>query len=442
MGNSQLGECRSICGFDLITSEDLRKTSLQRDSFKKPLIKSCSTLPATQNVLDQDPLPEDKSKIVEITPLKSANTKKNPNFQYNFKDVKEGKEKQNLSEYDFKIIQILADGRYGRVCAVKLDQSEEMYTMKIICKKRVRNGSETGVEIIEKDILEKAHHAFIPKLLHTFENERKFFLVMEYLEGGELHKILHKLTRFSEEITRFYAAEALLALEYLHEELKVIYNNLEPENVLLDQGGHIRLTDFDQAQKIENIENQKLLNLKDNLPSLVINKVPTEVMSDYWKLGYFIYELLTGIKPYKYGGKSLEEIEKQISSKSLSWPKFISKSARDLIERLINPKVEERLGFNGIQDIKNHNFFAGINWDKLLHKSVYPPFNPMQFKENLQEEEEIEEESEDIYNTSLEVENENENKTKKNTNFLDILSASLPRQGLHDKSPENISRSS
>ena len=103
---------------------------------------------------------------------------------------------------------------------------------------------------------------------------------------------------------------------------------MEPENVLLDQGGHIRLTDFDQAQKIENIENQKLLNLKDNLPSLVINKVPTEVMSDYWKLvkllfisnglnskkGYFIYELLTGIKPYKYGGKSLEEIEKQISS--------------------------------------------------------------------------------------------------------------------------------
>jgi len=114
--------------------------------------------------------------------------------------------------------------------------------------------------LVEKSILLRAHHPFIPKLSYEFENEKNVFLVLEYVEGGmnlrlillnflgDLFSILKNFNRFSEEITRFYSAEIILALEYLHKHMNVIYRDLKPENILFDEDGHIRLIDFGLAQ--------------------------------------------------------------------------------------------------------------------------------------------------------------------------------------------------
>lgn len=114
MGNTQVNNCRSICGFDIISSGDLRKTSLHkaslhRESFKKPVIKTQTTISATptQNNLDQGHFPDEKDKSTEMTPLRSANSKRSPNgFHYQFKETKDTKEKQNLADHDFQIIQV------------------------------------------------------------------------------------------------------------------------------------------------------------------------------------------------------------------------------------------------------------------------------------------------------------------------------------------------
>lgn len=99
------------------------------------------------------------------------------------------------------------------------------------------------LNIAEREILEKLQHPFIVKLHYAFQTPKKLYFVMDFLNGGELFQHLKREVRFSEERTRFYIAEVILAIEFLHDN-GVIYRDLKPENVLLDYRGHIKLTDF------------------------------------------------------------------------------------------------------------------------------------------------------------------------------------------------------
>ena len=103
-------------------------------------------------------------------------------------------------------------------------------------------------------ILEKIRNPFIVRLHYAFQTPEKLYFVMDFLNGGELFYHLRREQRFSEDRTRFYAAEILVALECLHEN-GIIYRDLKPENVLLDSEGHIKLTDFGLS-KIKQTENE------------------------------------------------------------------------------------------------------------------------------------------------------------------------------------------
>jgi len=268
-----------------------------------------------------------------------------------------------LTEKDFRILEIIQTERFGKVYLAKKIDDDKLYAMKIICKKRIANLGLAEAVKLEEEIFAKAHHESIPKLEFTFENDKKIFLVQDYTETTKLSEKLETLHRLSEEITKFYSAEILTTLEYLHEELDIIYNDLRVENIFLDSKGHVIFNEFAVAKRLV----AGLLS-----PA----KANQSKMTDFWQFGCLLYQLLTG-------HKDLENTKEGSSELKYKWPASVSMTARDLITRLLNPKIEERLGYNGAEEIKKHAFFNGTKWNKIGHRMVYPPITPaIKRKEN------------------------------------------------------------
>jgi serine/threonine protein kinase len=324
--------------------------------------------------------------------LSRVSTKKETTKEIETPSSRNEKEKALVTEKDFRIVQVLKSGKNYRVYLVKRENEEKVYAMKLIGKKKMEKICISDQVSMEKDILERAKNPFIPKLEWYFENQKKIFFVMEFVEGGgKLKHILRKLSRFSEEITRFYSSEIILVLEYLHNDLQVSYNDVRLRNFLLDEQGHIKLLDYSQAKRLAGSESPKDTgNISSNTLKETNCTNCCEEFTDFQGLGFLIYEMLTGKKPFSEGGDDPATLEDVSPTSHLSWPTYVSKNAKDLVTRLISKDFGESLHFEDIGEIKRHPFFSQVNWEKMQNKSVYPPLVPAEYKGDSDEFEDLE----------------------------------------------------
>ena len=206
-------------------------------------------------------------------------------------------------------------GTFARVCLVRpaaattpLDQepNPEVYALKILRKTEVIKLKQVDHVRHERAVLaDVAGHPFITNLLASFSDRDSLYMLLDYVPGGELFSYLRKLRRFDEPVARFYAAEIVLVLEYLHEHQGgVAYRDLKPENLLLDRDGHIKLVDFGFAKRLGHhkddcpVETYTLCGTPEYLaPEVIHNKGHTTAV-DWWALGILIYEFLTGYPPF------------------------------------------------------------------------------------------------------------------------------------------------
>jgi len=213
----------------------------------------------------------------------------------------------------------------------------------------------------------------------AFQSNNKLYFVMDYVNGGELFYHLQKNGRFQEDRARFYAAEMILALECLHNN-GVIYRYLKPENILVDSQGHLRITDFGLS-KIKEKEEEVAFSFcgtPEYIAPEIIRGAGYGKEIDYWSLGLIIYEMLSGINPFKQKGlNKYQKIKMVIESEILMFDIF-SKNTCSLLQGLLKKDPKKRLGSGktGIQEIKKHAFFKKIDWDALLNKKIEPPFKP------------------------------------------------------------------
>lgn len=151
----------------------------------------------------------------------------------------------------------------------------------------------------------KFTHPFIMKLQFSFQDENHLYFIMEFINGGELFYHLKKDKKFSEERAKFYAAEIILALEYLHKE-GVVYRDVKPENILIDSEGHVRLTDFGLSKgglEQSNGHTESFCGTTEYLAPEIINSKTYGYSVDWYSLGLVIYEMLCGHNPFKTGQK-------------------------------------------------------------------------------------------------------------------------------------------
>ena len=253
-----------------------------------------------------------------------------------------------------------------------------MYKVKVIDRR-----SEFSI-MSERNLLSKLHHPFIVNIYFAFQDFSKLYLVMDLLTGGDLrYHIAHK-KRFTEQETRFFISNIILSLEYIHKQ-NIIHRDIKPENLVLDNNGYVRLTDFGVAKINEQDNSSETSGTPGYMAPEVILVQNHSFPSDFFALGVIGYEFMMGFRPYL--GRSRKEIKQLIISHQAKIKKEElvegwSIESMDFINSLLQRKPYKRLGYNSIDEIKNHPWMGCINWESLNKKELLAPFIPCGNKEN------------------------------------------------------------
>ncbi|KAF2126265.1 camp-dependent protein kinase A [Dothidotthia symphoricarpi CBS 119687] len=276
---------------------------------------------------------------------------------------------------DFQIQRTLGTGSFGRVHLVQSKHNQRFYAVKVLKKAQVIKMKQVEHTNDERRMLQQVKHPFLITLWGTFQDSKNLYMVMDFVEGGELFSLLRKSQRFPNPVAKFYAAEVTLALDYLHSH-NIIYRDLKPENLLLDRHGHLKITDFGFAKEVPDIT-WTLCGTPDYLAPEVVASKGYNKSVDWWSLGILIFEMLCGFTPFWDGGSPMKIYENILKSR-VKYPPYIHPDAHDLLQKLITPDLTKRLGnlHGGSKDVMNHPWFAEVTWDRLQKKDIDAPYVP------------------------------------------------------------------
>ena len=280
---------------------------------------------------------------------------------------------------DFKGLLQLGKGSFGEVYLVEKLDSGEQFALKVLRKDKVLGNNLVRYAFTERNILSLINHPYIVRLKYAFQTPEKLAFVMEYCPGGDLGTHLAREKHFTEEKSRFYTVEILLALEELHKH-GIVFRDLKPENVVLDHDGHAKLTDFGLSKEGCE-EGQVLRSFCGSVAYLapeMLRRAGHNRSVDWYLLGVVLYELIVGTPPYYSNNR--DQLFNNIQRGKLVLPKTMSEEAKSLIKALLHRDPAKRLGASkkDAEDIKDHPFFNGINWADFLSRSVpAPPTKPV-----------------------------------------------------------------
>ena len=279
---------------------------------------------------------------------------------------------QQLSINQFKIISVLGRGCYGKVMLCQKVNTNELYAIKSIHKKRIMEAGKSHFVIRERDILMKSNHPFLIHLCFAFQTPSKVYLGLEYASGGKLFYYMNKVGSIPLKDVRLYIAEIALALDYLHS-INVIYRDLKPENILFDDCGHIKLTDFGLSKEIPMSEKTSTFcGTSEYLSPELVMKIPYNYSIDFWALGILAYEMLNQTTPFY--DDNLDKTYDNILHAEPVFPSDMDPKIVDLIKKLLSKNPSKRPTFD---EIKSHPFFEGLNWDKVYNQEYMPGFIPL-----------------------------------------------------------------
>uniref|UniRef100_A0A6I8N9Q7 Protein kinase C n=1 Tax=Ornithorhynchus anatinus TaxID=9258 RepID=A0A6I8N9Q7_ORNAN len=293
---------------------------------------------------------------------------------------------QGLGLQDFDLIRVIGRGSYAKVLLVRLKKNDQIYAMKVVKKELVHDDEDIDWVQTEKHVFEQASsNPFLVGLHSCFQTTSRLFLVIEYVNGGDLMFHMQRQRKLPEEHARFYAAEICIALNFLHER-GIIYRDLKLDNVLLDAEGHIKLTDYGMCK--EGLGPGDTTSTFCGTP----NYIAPEILRgeeygfsvDWWALGVLMFEMMAGRSPFDIitdnpDMNTEDYLFQVILEKPIRIPRFLSVKASHVLKGFLNKDPKERLGCQpqtGFSDIKSHTFFRSIDWDMLEKKQALPPFQP------------------------------------------------------------------
>lgn len=309
-----------------------------------------------------------------------------------------------LGKDDFEPLKVIGRGAYGEVRLVQKKDTGHVYAMKILKKSEMLAREQVAHVRAERDILEKADNPWVVKMFYSFQDSINLYLIMEFLPGGDLMTLLMKKEILTHEQTQFYIAECLLAIDSIHQ-IGFIHRDIKPDNLLLDDRGHVKLSDFglctglkkahsteyyrqltpskanpsdftnspgpihDSKRKREHWQKNRrqlaysTVGTPDYIaPEVFLNKGYQKTV-DWWSLGVIMYECLIGYAPF------CSDTNTETYHKIMSWQTTlefpvetpITNEARSLIQSLCCHS-RDRLGKESVDEIKKHSFFNNVDW--------------------------------------------------------------------------------
>ncbi|XP_074987427.1 serine/threonine-protein kinase 32A isoform X3 [Caretta caretta] len=253
-----------------------------------------------------------------------------------------------------------------------------MYAMKYMNKQKCVERNEVRNVFKELQIMQGLEHPFLVNLWYSFQDEEDMFMVVDLLLGGDLRYHLQQNVRFQEGTVKLFICELALALDYLQGR-HIIHRDMKPDNILLDEHGHVHITDFNIATILaKGMQVTTIAGTKPYMAPEMFNSTKSTGYSfavDWWSLGITAYELLRGRRPYHIrSNTSTNEIAHVFRTATVMYPAAWSKEMMSLLKKLLEPNPEAR--FSQLKDIQDFPYLADINWDAVLQKRIMPGFIP------------------------------------------------------------------
>ncbi|XP_057170377.1 RAC-beta serine/threonine-protein kinase isoform X8 [Ursus arctos] len=292
-------------------------------------------------------------------------------------EVAVSKARAKVTMNDFDYLKLLGKGTFGKVILVREKASGRYYAMKILRKEVIIAKDEVAHTVTESRVLQNTRHPFLTALKYAFQTHDRLCFVMEYANGGELFFHLSRERVFTEERARFYGAEIVSALEYLHSR-DVVYRDIKLENLMLDKDGHIKITDFGLCK--EGISDGATMKTFCGTPEYLAPEVLEDNdygrAVDWWGLGVVMYEMMCGRLPFY--NQDHERLFELILMEEIRFPRTLSPEAKSLLAGLLKKDPKQRLGGgpSDAREVMEHRFFLSVNWQDVVQKKLLPPFKP------------------------------------------------------------------
>lgn len=307
----------------------------------------------------------------------------------NFKNTEEDEEGHEngakVQLEDFEPLTVLGQGAYGKVYLVRHKVTNKLFAQKQVRKPAINMSEEADIKrhvdrtLSERQILTNiTHHPNIVKLFYALHDHEKFYLILEYIPGGELfhHLSTNGTNVFKEDDVAFYAAQMALAMRHLHQ-LGIVYRDLKPENCLLDSQGHLVLTDFGLSKDIDsNNKCTSIIGTPEYMAPEVLKGESYAYAVDWWSLGCVIFDMMSGKPPFT--GSSHKNIQDKILKNKVNVPFYFSMDAKDIVNKLLNKNPAKRFAVDEKwTQFQKHRFFRKINWAALEKQTATPPIQPV-----------------------------------------------------------------
>jgi serine/threonine protein kinase len=308
---------------------------------------------------------------------------------------------------DWDLVKIIGEGAFGQVFQVErkcinesFHDDNRSYALKMLSKYQLVCDGQVDVVIMEKKLLQRAsQHPFVVKLLAAWQDENLIYLLQEFVQGGELYSLMlgdddPKVSRgdalpprkeLPEQNVKFYAACIAEALHYLHSKCNIVYRDLKPENVLLDDRGYPLLIDLGAAKLLTDDSEYQTYTLCGTPRYVAPEQLAGSGHSfgvDHWALAVLVYEMLSSVHPFDaWDGTDEVSLYNSIVDDSYpSLPHFVSQNARDWVDQLLVKDPIQRMGCslskNDRSDLQLHPWLSEMNVAALRRRAVRSPWVP------------------------------------------------------------------
>lgn len=280
----------------------------------------------------------------------------------------------NSSITAFTREKVLGTGGFGIVYLVKHNATNKYYAMKSLEKEKVVRYKQIEHTYSEMKILCAVNFPFVVNMKFYFKDNVYLYFVLPFVAGGELFSYLQKAGKFQENVSKFYASQVLLALEYLHA-CDLVYRDLKPENILIDITGYIKITDFGFCKVVKD-RTWTLCGTPEYLaPEIILSRGYGKAV-DWWSFGILIFEMTSGNPPF-YASDPMQTYESIVAGKYFA-PAYFSPELKDILSKLLQTDITRRLGNlkNGALDIKDHKWLQIMDWEKIVNRRLPPPIVP------------------------------------------------------------------
>uniref|UniRef100_A0A3F2YWJ4 G protein-coupled receptor kinase n=1 Tax=Anopheles epiroticus TaxID=199890 RepID=A0A3F2YWJ4_9DIPT len=294
-------------------------------------------------------------------------------------------EAQPVTYKTFRMYRVLGKGGFGEVCACQVRATGKMYACKKLEKKRIKKRKGESMVLIEKQILQKINSRFVVNLAYAYETKDALCLVLTIMNGGDLKFHIYNMggePGFELSRARFYAAEVVCGLEHLHQQ-GIVYRDCKPENILLDDHGHVRISDLGLAVEIPEGEMVRgRVGTVGYMAPEVIDNEKYSFSPDWFSFGCLLYEMIEGQAPFRARKEKVkrEEVDRRVKEDPEKYSHKFSDDAKSLCQQLLVKAVKSRLGCrngrHGAREVKLNPFFNSINWKRLEAGLNDPPFVP------------------------------------------------------------------